>query len=320
LGQRDRTDGTLRFLLGDHLGSSSVTTDANGVKTASALYKAFGETRYTLGNLGTDYHFTGQREESALGGIYWFQSRWFDPTLGRFTSPDTIVPAGTQGTQAWDRYAFVNNNPVRYTDPTGHFSWPFPAGNVITLNFALGISVCGSCTGATGAKDFTFLLYGSISLVTDHNGGVQLYTTTRDQNSPFDPGPAEQTNPSTAMTAGASLTYGIIEGSDFEKRGTLAYEGLAVDNAVDFLVLAGDQSVYADPVTGQTDPSELTATSLGVSIGSPIGLSSVATRSEPLFGQMQLSPVLTDVCQAFGMCGSYSWLADQISEEYYGEE
>jgi hypothetical protein len=43
-----------------------------------------------------------------------------DPSLGRFTSPDTIVPTGTQGTQAWDRYAFVNNNPVRYNDPTGY--------------------------------------------------------------------------------------------------------------------------------------------------------------------------------------------------------
>ena len=43
-----------------------------------------------------------------------------DPSLERFTSPDTIVPTGTQGTQAWDRYAFVNNNPVRYNDPTGH--------------------------------------------------------------------------------------------------------------------------------------------------------------------------------------------------------
>ncbi len=115
-----RTDGTLRFLLGDHLGSSSVTTNASGAKTASALYKAFGETRFTSGTLSTDYKFTGQREESALGGIYFFQARWFDPTLGRFMSPDTIVPTSTQGTQAWDRYAFVNNNPVRYTDPTGH--------------------------------------------------------------------------------------------------------------------------------------------------------------------------------------------------------
>ena len=114
-----RTGGTLSFLLGDHLGSSSVTTDANGGFTASALYKAFGETRYTDGNLGTDYKFTGQREEASLG-IYFFNARWFDPSLGRFTSPDTIVPTGTQGTQAWDRYAFVNNNPVKYRDTTGN--------------------------------------------------------------------------------------------------------------------------------------------------------------------------------------------------------
>ena len=72
-----RTGGTLSFLLADHIGSSSVTTNANGGYSAEALYKAFGETRYTLGNLNTDYHFTGQREEVSLG-IYWFQSRWYD--------------------------------------------------------------------------------------------------------------------------------------------------------------------------------------------------------------------------------------------------
>jgi RHS repeat-associated protein len=121
LAARSGTGGTLSYLLGDHIGSSSVTTDASGVKTASALYKAFGETRYTLGNLGTDYKFTGHREEASLG-IYFFNARWFDPSLGRFISPDTIVPTGTQGTQAWDRYAFVNNNPVRYNDPTGHMA------------------------------------------------------------------------------------------------------------------------------------------------------------------------------------------------------
>jgi len=114
-----RADGTLRFLLSDHIGSSSVTTNASGAKTASALYKAFGESRFSNGSLYTDYKFTGQREESALG-IYFFVARWFDPSLGRFLSPDTIVPTSTQGTQAWDRYAFVNNNPVRYNDPTGH--------------------------------------------------------------------------------------------------------------------------------------------------------------------------------------------------------
>jgi hypothetical protein len=44
-------------------------------------------------------------------------------SVGRFTSADTDVPA-SQGVQAFDRYAFVNNNPVRYTDPSGHFAIP----------------------------------------------------------------------------------------------------------------------------------------------------------------------------------------------------
>jgi hypothetical protein len=32
------------------------------------------------------------------------------------------VPLATQGVQAWDRYAYVNNSPVRHKDPSGHFS------------------------------------------------------------------------------------------------------------------------------------------------------------------------------------------------------
>ncbi len=47
-------------------------------------------------------------------------ARWYDPALGRFAQPDTIIPQQSQGTQAWDRYAYVNNNPLRYNDPSGH--------------------------------------------------------------------------------------------------------------------------------------------------------------------------------------------------------
>jgi RHS repeat-associated protein len=53
-------------------------------------------------------------------GLYFYGSRYFDPLLGRFVSPDTIIPEASQGIQAWDRYAGMNNNPVRWNDPTGH--------------------------------------------------------------------------------------------------------------------------------------------------------------------------------------------------------
>lgn len=46
-------------------------------------------------------------------------ARWYDPALSRFISPDSIIPEN-QGVQALDRFAYVSNNPLRFTDPTGH--------------------------------------------------------------------------------------------------------------------------------------------------------------------------------------------------------
>ena len=51
--------------------------------------------------------------------LYFYGSRWYDPALGQWASPDTIVP-DPANPQALNRYSYVLNNPLRYTDPTGH--------------------------------------------------------------------------------------------------------------------------------------------------------------------------------------------------------
>ncbi|HMN00461.1 MAG TPA: RHS repeat-associated core domain-containing protein [Anaerolineales bacterium] len=111
-----RKDGTLSYLLGDHLGSSSVTTNASGAKIASLMYKAWGETRHSTGTMPTDYRYTGQREESAIG-LHYYGARWYDSSLSRFVQADSIVPRGSQGL---DRYAYANNNSLAYVDRSGH--------------------------------------------------------------------------------------------------------------------------------------------------------------------------------------------------------
>jgi RHS repeat-associated protein len=110
----------LNFIIGDHLDSSSLTTDADGNELASMLYTAWGETRLATGSMNTDYQYTGQRTVAEIG-LHFYNARWYDPSLGRFAQADMIVPS-TQGVQGFDRYAYVNNSPVMYTDPTGHLS------------------------------------------------------------------------------------------------------------------------------------------------------------------------------------------------------
>jgi RHS repeat-associated protein len=102
------------------LGSTSVTATSSGSLHSRQLYKPWGEVRYSSGSLPTKYTYTGQYSNVSEFGLLFYNARWVDPLLGRFTSPDSIVPIASQGVQAWDRYAYVNNNPVKYTDPSGH--------------------------------------------------------------------------------------------------------------------------------------------------------------------------------------------------------
>jgi RHS repeat-associated protein len=87
-----------------------------------------GEVRYTTASstLPTRYTFTGQRsymdDITTAGitegfGLMFYNARWYDPALGRMAQADSIIPGGVQGL---DRYAYVNNSPVNFTDPSGH--------------------------------------------------------------------------------------------------------------------------------------------------------------------------------------------------------
>ena len=64
--------------------------------------------------------FTGE-EELSVGGLVHLNGRVYDPLLARMTSADPTVtdPMNTQG---WNRYSYVGNDPLAFTDPNG-FSW-----------------------------------------------------------------------------------------------------------------------------------------------------------------------------------------------------
>ncbi len=115
------TEDVLNWVLGDHLGSTSVTANADGSWNSEIKYTAFGEVRASSGLTPTEYRYTNQRYENSLG-LYFYVARWYDPYLNHFIQADTLVP-GAGNVKAYDRYAYAEWNPIKFNDPTGH--WAF---------------------------------------------------------------------------------------------------------------------------------------------------------------------------------------------------
>jgi RHS repeat-associated protein len=86
---------------------------------AEMYYTPFGETRWTNATATpTRRQYTGQINDVGTG-LYFYNARYYDPALARFTQADTIVPE-PGNPQSLNRFSYTLNNPIRYIDPSGH--------------------------------------------------------------------------------------------------------------------------------------------------------------------------------------------------------
>ncbi len=111
----------LSYLHSDQLGSHSASTSVTGTLIARLGYKPYGQTAWSTATLPAEFGYTGQRYDSGDGYIYDYGARFYDEYIGRFISADTIVP-GAGNPQALNRYSYALGNPLKYIDPTGHWS------------------------------------------------------------------------------------------------------------------------------------------------------------------------------------------------------
>ena len=107
----------LFFYHPDHLGSTTLVTDGQGHTVQRAGYAPFGAVTSRSGTVGLPQGFTGQRMD-ATTGLSFYHARYYDALLGRFISPDPLVQ-GPADPQTLNRYAYVRNSPLMFTDPTG---------------------------------------------------------------------------------------------------------------------------------------------------------------------------------------------------------
>ena len=113
--------GTLLFIHDDHISSSNVVTDSSGNQAALYEYDPYGTTVTHTGTADLKHRYTGQEADDSTA-LYYYNARYYDPQIGRFVSSDTIVP-DFNNPQDLNRYSYVNNNPVKFVDPTGHFKF-----------------------------------------------------------------------------------------------------------------------------------------------------------------------------------------------------
>jgi RHS repeat-associated protein len=133
VARRDAANNAVHYFFSDHLGSTSLVTNATGTMAACA------GTGYVSGEQETDYYpyggeyppfcstisdqkfkFTGKERDSETGLDY-FGARYYGSNMGRMLSPDSGVDQHPDDPQSWNLYAYARNNPIVLVDPTGEY-------------------------------------------------------------------------------------------------------------------------------------------------------------------------------------------------------
>lgn len=164
--------GTLYYLHQDHLGSTSLTTSITGTLVSRQLFYAYGEVRWSTGTMPTTIGYTGQRRDTGLGSLMFYNARYYSPLLSRFVSADIVIP-GAGNPQAFNRYSYVFGNPVRYNDPSGHCPMCIP------IAAGVGAAVAVFATFRVAVEAYILATPGADRNIRDQIGG-ELITNNAD--------------------------------------------------------------------------------------------------------------------------------------------
>lgn len=124
--------GTVIYVYTDPQGTPLAEADATGAITTSFDYRPYGS--LTLGAPTAGPGYTGHVNDPDTGLLY-MQARYYDPVTARFLSVDSVRPEGGKPF-GFNRYAYANGNPYKYTDPDGRFAqlvWGAIAGAAVEV-------------------------------------------------------------------------------------------------------------------------------------------------------------------------------------------
>jgi RHS repeat-associated protein len=144
---------TITYYHNDLAGSPVAATNASGQVIWRESYRPYGE-RLTNSAASTDnkIYFTSRRQDAETGLVY-MGARYYDPVIGRFISTDP-KQFDEENPHLFNRYAYANNNPYKYNDPTG----PGPealalcAGGLVPCAVGAALTIATAYYAAEAAK------------------------------------------------------------------------------------------------------------------------------------------------------------------------
>lgn len=120
VGEWSAAQGWVYYLI-DGLGSVRQLADSQGYIVQRYTYGPFGEPQAAEGTRTSRLRYTGEQWDGDTGLVY-LRARWYDPAVGRFTTPDPF-PGFAALPQTQHPYVYVRNNPINLTDPAGKFAF-----------------------------------------------------------------------------------------------------------------------------------------------------------------------------------------------------
>ncbi|WP_198666927.1 FG-GAP-like repeat-containing protein [Taibaiella helva] len=177
----ERKDGVDRtyYVSTDHLGSITQIFDESGTIVEEKSFDAWGRARdpqtwaalaVTGPGNGWDRGYTAHEHLPQFGLIN-MNGRIYDPLLGRMLGPDPFI-MGQDNTQGYNRYTYALNNPLRYTDPSGHFVAVVPLLVAVAYGALLGAVSSAAAYSIMAGRSWTWGGFGKAALFGGIAGGL----------------------------------------------------------------------------------------------------------------------------------------------------
>jgi len=159
-----------------------------GIQVVSYTYDAWGNPISTTGlyastiGAANPFRYRGYYYDVETG-FYWLQSRYYDPTLGRFINADGYADTG-QGVLGANMFAYCHNNPILFVDPSGNKvvleGGDVDGGSGITNAVLYALALVYLMASPTASETITKVTESEVTVTIKFNNEKDTYLDTED--------------------------------------------------------------------------------------------------------------------------------------------